>query len=423
MRLNEERRQVRDLFWRNVLLETYRLIELNHRSFKALKGRTDEEVYRRMLVRYHQRGFVNVPNSRGRAEEFYQALISKSESDWEKDAKAISDLMAGYRNEIDGLFSQMRSHAIDVIKKQIVENTLPGSQTAKAHVEKMESYWSRYDAINTRTLQEFGEFASLSDSPRLRPMMEAGLRQRRDRKYQMTNVRFKTFDGKPSISSTQLHSDEAGDSWDRRFQWPEMTTPIRLDSVLRIAMGLELDRSMKSVVQLLHEDYKFRWKLVTAPMSELLREYREIYRLILAGEHKGGKSLSRQIDNRYGLYHELLKRYEELDGAFIDQFEAMSAKVHQPLFASWKQSRRVDLVRPALLDGTANGYTMTGLAVRTHHELVILRVQSQRTDLFLLMLEEIESDDWVNEETLSILSDYYRETTATYRDIHAVVSR
>ncbi|MCH7547105.1 MAG: hypothetical protein IID30_11965 [Planctomycetes bacterium] len=326
--------------------------------------------------------------------------------------------MDDYRNEIDEVFRQMRNQVDEEIKNQIIDEARIGPRTSKAQAKKMESLWTRYEEINTRTLQELGESTLVNDTAQLRKLMETGPRPRRDRMLQWSGVSFKTFDGRPIVVSRQVPS-ETDESWEQAFQWTVMPAPISLDSVLRMANVLGIDREMKSIAQLLHDDYSFRWKRTAAPMSDLLREYKEIYRLTLAGENVDDDALSSRIDFRYDLYDDLLERFKELDAEFIDQYETLLDQVNQPLFALWKLSRQLELVRPALLEGTSGTYSLSGLRVSPGSDLIINRSQTRGTDLFIFLLDEFDSADWVNEETIATLSDYYAQSTVVISSIHS----
>ena len=154
-------------------------------------------------------------------------------------------------------------------------------------------------------------------------------------------------------------------------------------------------------------------------MLELIREYKEAYHMAMDDGQNHEKLLREQIDVRYDMYKELLRVFEELDEAFIDNIAALQVSENRPLFGLWKQSRQLELLRPATLDGTAGSVLLTGLRIYPSSGLMIDRSGPLRTDLFLLLLEEYDPAFWTNNETLDAVSAYYAEALPLVSSMHA----
>lgn len=406
-----------DHAWRGVLLETCKLSTLNHRYFEALRGAATDDVFRQMLLRYHRIGYLSLPSTRGMADEAFISLRNRNSAD-SIDPAVIAEKSKTYREAIDEILRQMRTRVDENTRKRILDDARIGPSTSKELRESLEPLWERYEQINTQALLDLDESALMKNPQFVQELMKKNPGSRRDRKVLISGITFKTSDSRPIISNSQF-SAQSSEMWEQAFDWTVMPAPIRLDTLMRLENALEFDQEMRPVAELLYKDYRFDWSRAVNSISGLLSEYEEIYRLAMAGATDDSDRLAMLIDIRYEMYNDLLRVLTNLDAAFIDMFATLMDRVNQPLLGLWKQSRHLELSRPALLDGMATTFSMYGLQMSPGYGFAIDGSGPLRTDLFLLIIEEYDPASWTNPETISALSAYYATAETIVPLIHS----
>lgn len=416
-RMTQNRKMATDHARRDVLLEACKLSDLNRRYFQVMKGVLADELFREMLLKYHGKGYRGIPSARGRADEVFIAIQNENTSQ-SIDAESLAEMSKAYRGAIDETLNQMRLRIDKDIRKQIQESQKKVSQTTKAHDRVLETWSTRYDQINKQALLDLNESSLVTDTVLVRKLLQADPEPPRRRLLHWSSVSSIARDGHTNVSNRKsfARSDE---HWEQFFEWKVFPRSIPLENAIRMAKTLGGNEEMRPVLELLHQDYRFDWVRALTPMLELIREYKEAYHMAMDGGENHEELLLEQIDVRYDMYKELLRVFEELDEAFIDNIAALQVSETQPLLGLWKQSRQLEVLRPAILDGTADSVLLTGLRIYPSSGLMIDRSGPLRTDLFLLLLEEYVPASWINDETLDAVSAYYDEAIPLVSSIHA----
>ena len=420
-RMTQNRTLAMDHAWRDVLLEACKLSDLNRRYFQAMKGVLSDELFREMLLKYHGKGYRGIPSVRGRADEVFIVIQSENTSQT-IDSEQLSEMSNSYRGAIDVTLNQMRILIDKDLRTQIQDSQKKVTQTTKAHDRGLEGLSTRYVQINKQALLDLNESSLVTDTVLVRKMLQEDPGPPRRRLLHWSSVSSVARNGQTYVSNRKsfTRSDE---HWEKFFEWQVFPRPIRLENAIRIAKTLGDNEEMRPILELLHQDYRFDWVRALTPMLELIREYKEAYHMAQDVGENHEKLLLEQIDVRYDMYKELLRVFEELDGAFIENIAALQDSESRSLLGLWKQSRQLEVLRPAILDGTAGSVLLTGLRIYPSSGLTIDRSGPLRTDLFLLLLEEYDPVSWTSDETLDAVSAYYAEALPLVSSMHAASVR